>query len=167
MQWGKTDWGDFDDEPDQSAPEPAPRSGRSTGKVRWALLVFALLALAVAGSVLAFRLPALGGRESTSTITASTAGQGRFEPLGGPRVAVDPSTYTLHGRTASTNGAHSVGPVVLRGRWNGGEWLVLRRATTDPAGNFTVATKLRRRGVLELRLSLPDGFVGTKTLQVR
>ena len=58
------------------------------------------------------------------------------------------------------------GPVVLRGRWNQGPWLELVRTRTDAAGNFRVTIKLHRRGLLDLRLQLPDGFVGTKTLRV-
>ena len=87
-------------------------------------------------------------------------------PLGGPPVATAPSRYTLRGRTAATDGVHSTGPVVLRGRWDNGSWLVLDRTQTDGAGNFEVTSKLRRRGVLELRLTLPDGFVGRKTIRV-
>ena len=55
---------------------------------------------------------------------------------------------------------------MLRGRWDGGAWLVLARTRTDAAGNFEVKTRLHRRGLLELRLLLPDGFVGTKTVRV-
>jgi hypothetical protein len=43
---------------------------------------------------------------------------------------------------------------------------VLERTRTDAAGNFEVTTSLHRRGLLELRLMLPDGFVGTKTVRV-
>ena len=84
----------------------------------------------------------------------------------GRRSPTDPSTYTLHGRTAATDGVHSTGKVVLRGRWDDGPWLVLARTRTDAAGNFEVTSKLRRRGLLELRLMLPDGFIGTKTVRV-
>ena len=91
---------------------------------------------------------------------------GRTEPLGGDNVATDPSTYTLRGRTASTDGLHVPGQVVLRGLWNQGAWLVLVRTRTDAAGNFRVTIKLHRRGLLERRLQLPDGYVATKTLRV-
>ncbi len=64
------------------------------------------------------------------------------------------------------NGLHITGDVVLRGRWNKGPWLVMGRTRTDAAGNFSVTSQLRRRGLLELRLETPDGFIGIKVLYV-
>ena len=115
----------------------------------------------------AFKLPQLGASaDDGSSAADASIGRDRIVRLGGPPVATDPSTYTLHGRTAATDGVHSTGKVVLRGRWDDGPWLVLARTRTDAAGNFEVTSKLHRRGLLELRLMLPDGFVGTKTVRV-
>lgn len=115
----------------------------------------------------AFKLPHLGSTaDDGSSAADASIGRGRIVRLAGPSVAADPSTYTLHGRTAATDGLHDTGKVVLRGRWDHGPWLVLARTRTDAAGNFEVTTSLHRRGLLDLRLMLPDGFVGTKTVRV-
>jgi hypothetical protein len=174
--WAQADepeWGVADGSEALAARAPARRAAQLS------LVLFLVIALAAAGCVAAgqlprhhplvpafsFKLPRLGHRAAAPP-ASSTIGGGRIEPLGGPPLATDPSTYTLHGRTAATDGLHSTGKVVLRGRWDGGAWLVLARARTDAAGNFQVTTRLHRRGVLELRLMLPDGFIGTKTVRV-
>jgi hypothetical protein len=177
MDWGDRDWAQNDEwEPrisDDAAAHPpaAPRTARAV--ILLGAVTLAAIACVVAGQVprhhplvpaFSFTLPHIGGRTSHAVDT-SVAG-GRTEPLGGSNVATDPSTYTLRGRTASTDGLHVPGPVVLRGRWNQGPWLELVRSRTDAAGNFRVTIKLHRRGLLDLRLQLPDGFVGTKTLRV-
>jgi hypothetical protein len=181
--WSDSGWTELD----ESEWEVLDDSGvaglgeRRTGRTVLLVLVGAA-ALAAVGCVAAgqlprhdpllpafsFNLPRLDGNsDAADTPAAAPAAGGRVVPLGGPPSATDPSTYTLHGRTAATDGLHSTGKVVLRGRWNHGAWLVLARTRTDAAGNFEVTSKLHRRGVLDLRLSLPDGFVGVKTITVR
>lgn len=177
MDWGDRDWARDDEWEPRISDDSEVLPPTATRTVRAAILLgmvtLAAIACVVAGQVprhhplvpaFSFTLPHIGGRTSHA-VDASVAG-GQTEPLDGPNVATDPSTYTLRGRTASTDGLHVPGQVVLRGRWNQGAWLVLVRTQTDAAGNFRVTVKLHRRGVLELRLQLPDGFVGTKTLRV-
>jgi hypothetical protein len=169
MDWGDRDWPDFE-EPEQTVSEvtnTVDEPSRTSSRLRWTLLLLAVVALVVFGSVLAFRLPHLARGESSGKPAPSSPGHGRLVPLGGSPLATAPSTYTFRGRTASTDGSHVTGTVVLRGRWNHGAWVVLARTRTDAAGNFRVKSRLNRRGSLELRLSLPDGFIGTKTLHVR
>lgn len=177
MDWGDRDWA-FDEELEpRISDDPESPPARHSRAAHAVILLTALVVAAVVGvaagqlprhhplvPAFAFTLPHVFGRTS-HTVTA-TEGRGRTEPLGGSNVATDPSTYTLRGRTASTDGEHVPGKVVLRGRWDQGAWLVLARTRTDAAGNFRVTIKLHRRGLLELRLQLPDGFVGTKTLRV-
>ena len=164
--------------PDDESEPPAKRSSR-TAQLSILVLLVAVLAAVVgvaAGQLprhhplvpaFAFKLPHLGtNADDGSSAAAASIGRDRIVQLGGPTVAADPSTYTLHGRTAATDGVHNTGKVVLRGRWDDGPWLVLARTRTDAAGNFEVTSKLHRRGVLELRLLLPDGFVGVKTVRV-
>jgi hypothetical protein len=181
MGWSDRGWAQVEEPewgvPDQFEP-PAEKPSRTA---RLALLLLLVAVLAAVGSVAAgqlprhhplvpafsFRLPQFGAAAYAGSVSAaSSIGGGRIVHLGGPPVAADPSTYTLHGRTAATDGVHSTGPVVLRGRWDQGAWLVLARTRTDAAGNFEVTSKLHRRGLLELRLMLPDGFIGTKTVRV-
>jgi hypothetical protein len=181
MGWDDRGWAQVE-EPDWGVPVPEPppaaRTSR-TAQLSVLVLVAALLAAVAcvaAGQLprqhplvpaFAFKLPHLGASdEDGSSSAAASTGQSRIVRLGGPPVAADPSTYTLHGRTAALDGVHSTGKVVLRGRWDDGPWLVLARTQTDAAGNFAVTTKLHRRGVLQLRLLLPDGFVGVKTVRV-
>jgi hypothetical protein len=181
MGWGDRGWAQ-DDEPEWGAPDvPEPPVARTSRTAHVSVVVVILAALAAVACVavgqlprhhplvpaFAFRLPHIGaGGDDGSSAAAASIGRGRTVRLGGPPIAADPSTYTLHGRTAATDGVHSTGKVVLRGRWDGGPWLVLARTHTDAAGNFEVTSKLHRRGLLELRLLLPDGFVGTKTVRV-
>jgi len=180
MEWDDRDWAWQEDEPEWEGRDgPAPVRGSNVAAVRASVLIV-LVALGAAACVTAgqlprhhplvpafsFALPQLGSRAAASPTTATSAGAGRQVALGGPPVAANPSTYTLHGRTASTDGLPSTGKVVLHGRWNDGPWLVLDRTRTDAAGNFEVQAPLHRNGVLELRLLLPDGFVGTKTIHV-
>ena len=181
MGWSDRGWAHVE-EPEWGVPDPpepsAVRTSR-TAHLSILLLLVAVLAAVVcvaAGQLprhhplvpaFAFRLPHLGASDEDGLSSAAASiGQGRIVHLGGPTVATDPSTYTLHGRTAATDGVHSTGKVILRGRWDDGPWLVLARTRTDAAGNFEVTTKLHRRGLLELRLMLPDGFVGVKTVRV-
>jgi len=174
MDWGDRDWAHDDElEPWISDDSEAPSSTHATAAILLAAVAVVALACVAAGQLprhhplvpaFAFTLPHIAGR--TSHTVAAAEGGGRTEPLGGSNVATDPSTYTLRGRTASTGGLHVPGKVVLRGRWDDGAWLVLARTRTDAAGNFRVTIKLHRRGLLALRLQLPDGFVGTKTLRV-
>jgi hypothetical protein len=181
MGWSDQGWAQVE-EPEWEAPDPpVPPAGRSSRTAQLSILVLLVAALAAVACVaagqlprhhplvpaFAFELPHLGaGDEDGSSSAAASIGRGRIVRLGGPPVAADPSTYTLHGRTAASGGVHSTGKVVLRGRWDDGPWLVLERTRTDAAGNFEVTSKLHRRGLLELRLMLPDGFIGTKTVRV-
>jgi hypothetical protein len=179
MEWGDRDWAEID-EPEQGVlydPEPsrAPTARAAHISIIGAVVVLASLGCVAAGQLprhhpiipaFSFRLPQLRGADAASQPAASI-GNGRSIPLGGSPVATDPSTYTLYGQTASTDGMHVTGKVVLRGRWDHGPWLVLDKTETDADGRFRVASKLRRRGLLELRLLLPDGFVRTKSLRVR
>ncbi len=174
MDWGDRDWAHDDElQPWVSDDSEAPPSTHTTAAILLAALAIAVIACVAAGQLprhhplvpaFAFTLPHVFGR--TPPAVAAAEGRGRTEPLGGSNVATDPSTYTLRGRTASTDGQHVPGKVVLRGRWDHAAWFVLARTRTDEAGNFRVTIKLHRRGLLELRLQLPDGFVGTKTLRV-
>ena len=181
MGWEDRGWAQVE-EPEWGVPDPpAPRAARTSRTAQLAILVLVLAVLAAAVCVAAgqlprdhplvpafsFKLPHVGATaDDGSSAAAASIGRGRLVQLGGPPVATDPSTYTLHGRTAATDGVHSTGNVVLRGRWDSGPWLVLARTRTDAAGNFEVTSKLHRRGLLELRLMLPDGFIGTKTVRV-
>lgn len=176
MDWGDHEWAQDDFEPRiRDDFDVQPGSGAFTARLALLLTatVIAAIACVAAGQLprshplvpaFAFSLPHIGGRSVGAVDTA--AGRGRTEPLAGPNVATAPSTYTLRGRTSSTDGLHVPGKVVLRGRWDDGAWSVLARTRTDAAGNFGVTIKLHRRGILALRLQLPDGFVGTKTLRV-
>ena len=181
MGWSDQGWAQVE-EPEWEAAEPSePPARRTSRTVQLSILVvigvvLAAVACVAAGQLprhhplvpaFAFKLPHLGaGADDGSSSAAAAIGRGRIVQLGGPPVAADPSTYTLHGRTAATDGVHSTGKVVLRGRWDDGPWLVLAQTRTDAAGNFEVTSKLRRRGLLELRLMLPDGFIGRKTVRV-
>jgi hypothetical protein len=182
MGWNDRGWAQVD-EPEWGAPDPPePPASRTSRTTQLSILVLVVAVLAAVAGVaagqlprhhplvpaFAFRLPHLGSSaEDGSSAAAAAIGRGRLVQLGGPPVAADPSTYTLHGRTAATDGVHSTGKVVLRGRWDDGPWLVLARTRTDAAGNFEVTSKLHQRGLLELRLLLPDGFIGTKTVRVQ
>ena len=48
-------------------------------------------------------------------------------------------------------------PVVLSGRWDAGPWRVVASARTDSRGRYRLSIKLRRRGILHLRITPPDG----------
>ncbi len=91
----------------------------------------------------------------------------REYPLSGPKTVIAPGSFTLQGRTASVNGIHATGEVVLRGRWNAGTYLELGRSMTDARGSYRLKVALTRRGRLSLRLATPDGYVGITTLSVR
>jgi hypothetical protein len=112
----------------------------------------------------AFTLPNLSG--SSSTIASAAFGHGRTLPLGGPSVARRGGTYSFGGETGGVGGLRLAGAVVARGRWNGSEWRVLARTTADDRGRYSITVFLDRAGVLDLRISTPDGFVGTKTIRV-
>ena len=181
MGWSDQGWAQVE-EPEWGPPDDSEAPGAPVSRaVQLTLLLLLVVALAAIGCVAAgqfprhhplvsafsFKLPHLGATaDDGSSAADASIGRGRIVRLAGPSVAADPSTYTLHGRTAATDGLHNTGKVVLRGRWDDGAWLVLARTRTDAAGNFEVTTRLHRRGLLELRLLLPDGFVGTKTVRV-
>ena len=177
MGWRDRDWARFDEAERRVLYGSGVLRGATTRTAPLSI-VLVLVALVAAGCVaagqlprhhplvpaFAFRLPhpQWGGK----TLVASSIGHGQTVPLGGSLLATEPSTYSLRGRTASMNGLHITGDVVLRGRWNKGPWLVMSRTRTDAAGNFRVTSNLRRRGLLELRLEMPDGFIGIKVLYV-
>ena len=176
MGWENQGWAEFDALDTAGPIDPGPADPRPRG-ARLLAVGLGAIAMVALGCLLAGQLPrhhplvpalsfALPHLHRSSPRDASSTAGSRTIPLGGPTSAIAPSTYTLHGRTASTDGTHATGDVVLRGRWNHGAWLVLATARIDAAGNFRVASKLRQRGLLELRLLLPDGVVGLKTLHV-
>jgi hypothetical protein len=68
------------------------------------------------------------------------------------------SVFTITGQTGSEAGTRpSTGVVVLSGRWNTNPWHVVASARTDRKGRYRVAITLRRKGLLRLRVSPPDG----------
>lgn len=179
MGWRDREWARFDESERHVLYGSGVLRGTTTRTARLSIL-FVLAVLGAVGCVaagqlprhdplvpaFAFRLPHLHGGEVAARLVASGVGHGQVIPLRGSPTATAPSTYTLHGRTASMNGLHITGQVVLRGRWNHGRWRILARTQTDAAGSFSLTSHLRRRGLLQLRLETPDGFVGTKTLHV-
>ena len=63
-------------------------------------------------------------------------------------------------------GVHSQTPkryhgrlVVLEASWNGGSWRVVDTSRIGRGGAVSVGVKLRRHGLLRLRLTFPDGTV--------
>jgi hypothetical protein len=68
------------------------------------------------------------------------------------------SFFTITGQTGSEAGTRpSTGVVVLSGRWNTNPWHVVASARTDHKGRYRIAITLRRKGLLRLRVSPPDG----------
>jgi hypothetical protein len=121
-----------------------------------------LIAAAGVGAV-----PAVVGGFGVSEGHAAVAAHAGAVPIPGPwRVKVG-STFTISGHTGSRNRIPFTGPVVLRGRWNGGSWFTFTRTTTDSSGAYRLMITIRRHGVLRLRLLLPGHVVATKTLRVR
>lgn len=76
--------------------------------------------------------------------------------------------FVARGETGIPPGSthHAVGLVVVRGRWTGGVWKVLTTTRTDAAGRYRFAIKPRRRGLLTLRISPPDGHLQGFVLRV-
>jgi hypothetical protein len=68
------------------------------------------------------------------------------------------ATFTVSGRTGAAAGARpATGAVVMSGRWNAGPWRVIASSHTDSRGRYRLSIKLHRRGILNLRVSPPDG----------
>lgn len=67
-------------------------------------------------------------------------------------------TFSVFGHTGSAAGAGpATGRVVMSGRWDTGPWRVVASARTDSRGRYRLSIKLRRRGILHLRITPPDG----------
>ena len=175
MGWRDRDWARFDDSERRVLYGESSMRG-STSRERW-LRLLALGAASIAATVVAlgqlprphpfvpafsFNLPHLG----SSRLVASRFGHGQTIVLGGPSVVRRGGTYTFRGQTGSINAVHITGRVVARGRWNGAAWKVLTETTTDALGSYSLAVALPRLGVLDIRISTPDGFVSTKTVRV-
>jgi hypothetical protein len=58
------------------------------------------------------------------------------------------------------------GSVTAHGRWNQGPWRVLARTRTYGRGFYRLSVKLNQVGVLDSRISTPDGYDSTKTIRV-
>jgi len=173
--WRDREWARFD-ESERRVLYGSKAMRGSTGRERWLWLlavgVASVAATAVALGQLprhdplvpafAFNLPHF----SSSHLVASQLGHGQVIPLGGPSVVHRGGVYTFRGRTGSVNAVNITGNVIARGRWNGGAWQVLAKTKTDALGSYRLAITLTRLGVLDIRISTPDGYVGTKTVRV-
>src|SRR5437764_15292523 len=83
-----------------------------------------------------------------------------------PAWAAKPQAKTLHlgetflgtGQTGSAPGrsTRAVGFVVVHGRWDGGPWRIVTRTRTDRHGRYRFAIRPHHRGLLTLRIVLPD-----------
>jgi hypothetical protein len=78
------------------------------------------------------------------------------------------ATFTATGQSGRLPGAahRAVGTVVVTGRWNGGAWQFVTRATTDAQGRYHFKVKPVRRGQLELRIRPPDNALQRYVLRV-
>lgn len=85
----------------------------------------------------------------------------------GPNIASLGGTYNFRGRTAGMNGLRVTGHLILHGRWDDRAWRVLGQGDTNSLGEYTLTIPLSQRGALQVRLATADGYVLTKTLEVR
>ncbi|MGH3001416.1 MAG: hypothetical protein ACRDM1_01895 [Gaiellaceae bacterium] len=77
------------------------------------------------------------------------------------------STFTLSGLTGSSRGTvRAVGLVVLSGRWQDGRWHRLTSTRTDKSGRYRLRLRPHRRGLLRLRIVLPDKYRVSYLLRV-
>jgi hypothetical protein len=173
--WRDRDWARFDESERRVLYGSKALRGSTNREYGLRLLAVGVAAVAATGVALgqfprhhpvvpafAFNLPHIGG----SRFVASQVGRGQTIVLGGPSVVSRGGTYTFRGRTGGVNTVRITGGVVARGRWNGGAWKVLARTKTDARGSYTLALKLTRLGVVDIRISTPDGYISTKTVRV-
>ena len=70
------------------------------------------------------------------------------------------SIYIITGHTGTASAGatqHILGPVTLRGSWDGGPWQVLAGTEAKGrTGSYRIVVRPRHRGVLHLRLATPD-----------
>jgi hypothetical protein len=58
--------------------------------------------------------------------------------------------------TPRQNAPHTVGLVVVRGRWSDGHWHVITTVRTDADGRYRFAFRVHRTGWLRIRIVPPD-----------
>jgi hypothetical protein len=78
------------------------------------------------------------------------------------------ATFTVTGKTGSRPGEtrRAIGLVVVRGKWESGVSYVMTTIHTDTHGNYRVAIKPSRRGLLTIRITPPDKHTVSYLLRV-
>ena len=125
----------------------------------WAVLLSAAL-LVVLGQfpkvhpwvpALHFKLPAL--RTSGASPAAARDHSPRYVRIRGPRTVPAGAFLTTHGTISPS----VRGPLLVQGRWQRpGHWKTLAGGYARK-GSYTVRFRLLRRGVVHVRIALPDG----------
>jgi hypothetical protein len=87
----------------------------------------------------------------------------RTSRLEGPKVAERGGRLTISGQAPSG----VKGPVRIEGHWNAGPWQTLGADLLSSSGAYEATIALRRAGMLNLRVYLPNGDIVTGAVRVR
>ncbi len=181
MGWQDRDWAKFTDAERRRIYGGSPSGGnfsagnrgtsltRTRGRLRAsnaAVLVVLVSVAVLAAGHLPKTHPLVPALHFTLPARASGAESGkdhspRFDKLGGPGVVRAGSVITTRGSLASSVS----GPVVVQGRWKLHGWKTLG-GTYMRSGAYQVTYPLRHRGVVRIRISLPDGTFAITKIRV-
>jgi hypothetical protein len=156
-------------------PVSRRRSRSGNGTAWFGLLATVAVALFLAHD-LGFSLPGGGN----STVSPLTVGGLPLAPNPVPTAARSspapaPRYIRMRGPSSVASGAYMTttgtlepgvsGPVLVEGRWSAGPWYRLA-STTAAGGTYRVRYLLSRRGVVHVRIALPDGNYAVTIIRV-
>jgi hypothetical protein len=76
------------------------------------------------------------------------------------------SSLMIKGQTGSNSEQRTVGPVLVRGSWDGGPRFVLTSTRTDQHGHYRFSIRPSHKGVLTMQISPPDRRPITYVLRI-
>jgi hypothetical protein len=79
-----------------------------------------------------------------------------------PRNMKAPSRLHISGRLPETDGR-----IVIHGHWNAGRWFRIATAPISPQGEYSATIRIRRTGMLNIRIQTPSGDVLVGSTHVR